>query len=281
MAKQQTTPKPRAHSIERLSHCSIAGIHHIELHSHTIGYILHGTLCVHSNSPLCIPQGELYLLGAGCHHVEYLSHDNHPYEEIVVRLSAYSLGYMLHTLALSFNITPHHSSHTTANCHHQPSTRALTLLFKGIAGYLAQHTFEECEAMERMKIQELLYMLLSQHPTSPVALGIGQIATAKRCRLGTIVHTDNLRRQTIAQLAQQCGMGLSTFKVVFKREFGCTPHSWFLSQRLDAICTLLRCTNEPIKSIAQECGFSTPSHMIRVFRAAYGVTPTQFRNSHR
>lgn len=79
--------------------------------------------------------------------------------------------------------------------------------------------------MERMKIQELLYILLSQQPTSPIALGIGQIATAKRCRLDTIVHTDNLRRQTIAQLAQQCGMGLSTFKVVFKREFGCSPHS--------------------------------------------------------
>ncbi|MBQ8272539.1 MAG: helix-turn-helix transcriptional regulator [Tidjanibacter sp.] len=281
MAKQQTTPTPYAHSIERLSHCSIAGIHHIELHSHTIGYILHGTLCIHSNPPQCIPQGELYLLRAGCHYVEYLSHDNHPYEEIVVRLSNESLSSVLYTLVLSFDISTRHNNAPTAISPHQPSTRPIALLFKGIASYLSQHTFEECKAMEYLKIQELIYLLLSQQPTSPVALGICQIATPKRRCLDTIAHSNNRQKQTTAQLAEQCGMGLSTFKVVFKREFGCSPHSWFLSQRLDAICTLLRCTNEPIKNIAQECGFSSSSHMIRVFRAAYGVTPTQFRNSHR
>lgn len=219
----------------------------------------------------------MYLLKAGWHYVEYLSHDSQPYEEIVVRLTPNLIKSILRDVAVPAATT---TCDKITICT-QPSTQTLNLFYKGIEYYLSQHIFLSDQAMERIKIEELIHLLIKQRPTSPIALNIAQLAENDRTYFNTLVHSDCFHKQTIAQLAERCGMGVSTFKAVFKKEFGCSPHSWFLSQRLDAICTLLRCTNEPIKSIAHECGFSTSSHMIRVFRVAYGVTPTQFRNSHR
>lgn len=281
MPTKRTTPITTTRSIERLSHSDIRVEQFIRLRHHTIGYILHGTLYVHSNRPHYIHQGEIYLLRAGWHYVEYLSPDKRPLEEVVVRLSPHNISTLLHNISLSFGIATHPVGAPSEPCSHAPSTHAQRLLYKGIENYLAHSAFEQCKALENAKIEELLYLLLSQDSSSPVATNLRLLSTPKRTEFENIIHTHALSRLTIDQLAQKCGMSTSNFKSVFKRLYGSSPHSWFLSQRLESICTLLRHTNEPIKNIAQECGFASSSHMIRVFRAAYGVTPTHFRNSHR
>lgn len=48
--------------------------------------------------------------------------------------------------------------------------------------------------------------------------------------------------------------------------------------RLEKACRLLKTTNKRINEICTECGFDDHSYFIRVFRAAYKMTPKQFRN---
>lgn len=280
MPTKRTTPTTTTRSIERLSNSCTQVEQFIRLNYHTIGYILHGTLYVHSKRPHYIQQGEIYLLSAGWHYVEYLSPDKHPFEEVVVRLSPHNIGTLLHNLSLSFCIPTHPVGISIEPCVHAPSSHAQKLLYKSIESYIAHNTFEKCRALEHIKIQELLYLILSQEPPSPVANNLRLLSVPKVTEFENFIQSHALSRLTIDQLAHKCGMSTSNFKTVFKEIYGSSPHSWFLNQRLETICTLLRHTNDPIKNIAQECGFSTASHMIRVFRNTYGQTPTQFRLAH-
>ena len=49
--------------------------------------------------------------------------------------------------------------------------------------------------------------------------------------------------------------------------------------RLECAKNLLNGTEKSIQNIAVECGFSSSSYFIRVFKTEIGITPLQYRNS--
>ena len=53
--------------------------------------------------------------------------------------------------------------------------------------------------------------------------------------------------------------------------------SLFWNELTPRIRTVLREPGEPLASIALRSGFADQSHMCRVFYAAYGVSPGEFR----
>ncbi|MFF7609961.1 helix-turn-helix domain-containing protein [Streptomyces parvulus] len=64
---------------------------------------------------------------------------------------------------------------------------------------------------------------------------------------------------------------------------GISLEQWVIGERLEAACRLLvspRHTGLPVSAVAARCGFSSPSHFTRRFRAAYGVTPREWRRHH-
>ncbi|GJF30426.1 hypothetical protein KNE206_31260 [Kitasatospora sp. NE20-6] len=61
---------------------------------------------------------------------------------------------------------------------------------------------------------------------------------------------------------------------------GIRLEQWLISERLEAACRLLaspRHATLPVSAVAARCGFTSPSHFTRRFRAAYGVTPGEWR----
>ncbi|MEU7019277.1 AraC family transcriptional regulator [Streptomyces sp. NPDC046203] len=61
---------------------------------------------------------------------------------------------------------------------------------------------------------------------------------------------------------------------------GISLEQWVISERLEAACRLLvspRHAGLPVSAVAARCGFTSPSHFTRRFRAAYGVTPREWR----
>ncbi|MEU4270678.1 AraC family transcriptional regulator [Streptomyces sp. NPDC026092] len=61
---------------------------------------------------------------------------------------------------------------------------------------------------------------------------------------------------------------------------GISLGQWVISERLEAACRLLtspRHAGLPVSAVAARCGFTSPSHFTRRFRAAYGVTPREWR----
>lgn len=84
-----------------------------------------------------------------------------------------------------------------------------------------------------------------------------------------------LRLRDLAELA---GLSEFHFQRMFCESFGLSPHAYMTHRRIDRAKALLR-SGVPIAEIAVACGFSSQSHLTRVFRASTGATPADYRGS--
>jgi AraC family transcriptional regulator len=84
-----------------------------------------------------------------------------------------------------------------------------------------------------------------------------------------------IRLRDLAQL-----VGLSEYYLcrLFKKSIGIPLHQYVIQQRLEQARQLLQCRDLTIAHIAQECGFSSHSHLTQQFKRAFGVSPTVLRS---
>jgi AraC family transcriptional regulator len=82
---------------------------------------------------------------------------------------------------------------------------------------------------------------------------------------------------SIERLATLCGISSGHLMRAFRQTTGQTVHAYVEGVRLAKAQRLLCETNLPLKTIAAELGFSTPSSFSFAFRRATGGTPASFR----
>jgi len=82
---------------------------------------------------------------------------------------------------------------------------------------------------------------------------------------------------TTAQVARISGMTRETFSNLFTRWMGIRFSEFALRYRIDAVAAQLVGTDEPIKSIAMNWGFTDSSHLHRCFQKYYQCTPGEYR----
>lgn len=75
-------------------------------------------------------------------------------------------------------------------------------------------------------------------------------------------------------------MSREGFARLFRRRMGMPPHAFDVAARLNEARRRLR-EGEPIAEIAAATGFADQSHLGRLFRRAYGVTPGVYGRGHR
>jgi AraC-like DNA-binding protein len=85
----------------------------------------------------------------------------------------------------------------------------------------------------------------------------------------------------VESLAARFGMSRCHFSHHFRRMTGMTPGHFATEVRLHKVEELLLDTREPLKCIADACGFANPNHLCKVFRRLRHVTPTVFRQRKR
>ncbi|MFZ6862022.1 helix-turn-helix domain-containing protein [Undibacterium sp. Ji67W] len=85
----------------------------------------------------------------------------------------------------------------------------------------------------------------------------------------------------IAELAQRAGVSAPHFRRLFLQAMGVTPHRYVLQLRLQRASELLTRTDFSIERIAQDCGFSSQSHLTASFKTAFGVTPARMKQKAR
>lgn len=66
---------------------------------------------------------------------------------------------------------------------------------------------------------------------------------------------------------------------MLKKKAGITLHQYIIAYRLKAARSLLENTGKTVIDIADETGFTDASYFTKMFKASYGVTPKEFRNS--
>lgn len=88
----------------------------------------------------------------------------------------------------------------------------------------------------------------------------------------------NLReRLTVRRLAELAAVSESQLSHSFVRYFNRNVGDYVRDCRLRAAVRALRYTSDSIQEIAWETGFSDQAHFSRAFKAARGMTPTQYR----
>ena len=84
---------------------------------------------------------------------------------------------------------------------------------------------------------------------------------------------------SLQALANESGYSRVHFVRMFRVATGYSPHNYLLNLKLERVRELLKNPAKSLIDIALDCGFSSHSHMTRLFRKMVGVTPTAYRRS--
>lgn len=82
-----------------------------------------------------------------------------------------------------------------------------------------------------------------------------------------------------ALLAEQVGMSTRQLERLFRRYLHRSPKRYYMEIRLAKARNLLMQTDLPVIEVALACGFASPSHFSKCYRAQYGSTPYRERGA--
>ena len=83
-----------------------------------------------------------------------------------------------------------------------------------------------------------------------------------------------------ATLAERVGMSTRQLERLFRRYLDRSPKRYYMELRLGRARNLLMQTDMSIINVALACGFTSPSHFSKCYRAHYGTTPYRERGTH-
>lgn len=133
------------------------------------------------------------------------------------------------------------------------------------------------EAILQVKLQELFLLLLAGPQKAAVLSFLQGISHAQPQDIGYTLSKHLFQPLTLAELAQLSGRSLASFKRDFQQQYNCPPKKWINERRLEHARTLLQHSSKNVSEIAQECGFESVPHFIRIFKQEYGITPNTLR----
>lgn len=125
-------------------------------------------------------------------------------------------------------------------------------------------------------VQHILSLLLYRNQALPME----QRRKSRRSSLDSIVSymEDNLQEQLrLEDFAAEAGMSVSHFSELFRVQTGQSPMAYFIHIRMRYACRLLDLSQQPVKSVAAECGYRDPYYFSRVFKKVMGISPDKYR----
>jgi transcriptional regulator GlxA family with amidase domain len=81
-------------------------------------------------------------------------------------------------------------------------------------------------------------------------------------------------------LAKEVGMSTRQLERLFRRYLNRSPKRYYMEIRLQKARNLLMQTDMSVINVALACGFASPSHFSKCYRAHYDTTPYRERGSH-
>lgn len=95
-------------------------------------------------------------------------------------------------------------------------------------------------------------------------------------RIRDLLHAHYDRDFRLDDLAAEAGRSRFQVSRAFAAAYGLPPHAWLTRRRLEVARQLLL-AGEPAAAVAAAVGFADQSHLIRRFKASFGITPGEFR----
>ena len=136
------------------------------------------------------------------------------------------------------------------------------------------------ETMVRLDLLRLLAELSRNWQPPEVMRHYGQapfVGMAQIMPALNLVHSLPWRKMEVKEAARSCGLGVSSFRRVFRETLGLSFGQFGLRARLAFAAHSLLNSGRTVAAIAQEAGFVDDSHLRHWFRKHYGCSPTEYR----
>ena len=144
-------------------------------------------------------------------------------------------------------------------------------------------TLDWNDAGERLAANELAHaalahVLVRHAGRAPRGEIRGGLAPALRRRLVDWLDARLAQAVTVGEMAAFCALSETHFAHAFRASMGVAPHEWIVARRIERAAALLRARQAPsLDEVARETGHASASHLVRRFKAAWGMTPGQYR----
>ncbi|MHA6323729.1 GlxA family transcriptional regulator [Roseivivax sp. CAU 1753] len=154
-------------------------------------------------------------------------------------------------------------------------TASLDLMLKIIAD---QHG----SALANAVADQLIYSAIRtdqdvQRLSVPTRIGV------RHPKLAEVIHRMEAHIEepiSPATLARDVGMSTRQLERLFRRYLNRSPKRYYMELRLQKARNLLMQTDMSVINVALACGFTSPSHFSKCYRAHYETTPYRERGSH-
>ena len=154
-------------------------------------------------------------------------------------------------------------------------TSSIDLMLKLIAD-------DEGEDLANMVADQLIYSSIrtdqdTQRLSVPTRIGV------RHPKLSAVIQMmENNIEEPISPstLARDVGMSTRQLERLFRRYLNRSPKRYYMELRLQKARNLLMQTDMSVINVALACGFASPSHFSKCYRAHYDTTPYRERGSH-
>jgi AraC-like DNA-binding protein len=145
-----------------------------------------------------------------------------------------------------------------------------SLMRKMKAELLAKRPFYS--ARVGLLLNEILVLVARQLETETEAARPEKLFYARR-----FIDENFTQAVSLKTLAELSGYSEDHFRHLFKEWTGLPPAQYVLRKRLEEARLQLRQSAKSVSEIGADCGFSTTSQFIELFKRTYGQTPLKFR----
>lgn len=129
----------------------------------------------------------------------------------------------------------------------------------------------------KLKMEELILSIMSRPGNRGLKQYFTVLGQRRELHLKQLMLTHYTHPFSIEDFARLSARSLSSFRRDFRQIFGATPGRWLTRKRLEYSCLLLETSDKSIQEIVAESGFVNSSHFSRIFKATYGLSPSNFR----
>ncbi len=201
--------------------------------------------------------GDVYIIPDGSDHLYYADPQD-PWEKIFFNIR----GQLIRQLLTAYGLNERPVIHA----------REAEPLFRDFFESAKQGGYEEIIHRSALKLHEIIMLLHEvEHRRYRTAV------SPEAARLKALIDSKLQSSLSTAELAAAIYRSKDYVIKLFQKEFGETPHAYYIRQKMALAQNLLSGTQLSVKQIAAALNYQDQHYFSNVFRRVHGMSPTDYR----